>query len=44
MFRLDGVRRVQISAAVAMEMGCSVCGDEWMQWRAQNLFEGRVRS
>lgn len=32
-FRLEGIRRVRISSAVAMEMGCSVYGDEWMQWR-----------
>lgn len=43
-FRLEGIRRVQISSAVAMEMGCSVYGDEWMRWRAQHLFEGMVRS
>jgi hypothetical protein len=42
-FRLDGIRRVQISSAVAMEMGCSVYGDEWMKWRAAVLFEGQVR-
>jgi len=43
-FRLEGIRRVQITSQVAMEMGCSVYGDEWMQLRAQHLFEGRVRS
>src|SRR5690606_30141313 len=32
-YRLEGAVRVRISSAVAMEMGCSVYGDEWMQWR-----------
>lgn len=32
-YRLEGNRRVRISSAVAMEMGCSVYGDDWMQWR-----------
>src|SRR5690606_32722533 len=42
-YRLEGTRRVRISSAVAMEMGCSVYGDEWMQWRAQALFDRRAR-
>lgn len=37
-YRLDGTRRVRISAPVAMEMGCAVYGDEWMKWRAHALF------
>lgn len=37
-YRLEGTRRVRISAAVAMEMGCAVYGDEWMRWRAHALF------
>lgn len=32
-YRLDGLGRTRITAAVAMEMGCSVYGNEWMQWR-----------
>lgn len=32
-YRLEGTRRIRISSEVAMEMGCSVYGDEWMQWR-----------
>lgn len=40
-FRLEGIRRVRISSAVAMEMGCSVYGDDWMKWRAQDLFGGK---
>jgi hypothetical protein len=36
-YRLEGVRRIRISAAVAMEMGCSVYGDDWMQWRLQMI-------
>lgn len=32
-YRLEGIRRIRISSAAAMEMGCSVYGDEWMQWR-----------
>lgn len=31
-FRLEGVTRVRISRAVAMEMGCSVYGGEWLLW------------
>lgn len=34
-YRLEGVRRVRISSEVAMEMGCSVYGDEWLQWRME---------
>lgn len=45
-YRLEGVRRVRISSAVAMEMGCSVYGDDWMQWRlalvAGSLFNMRA--
>lgn len=41
-FRFEGVRRVRISSAVAMEMGCSVYGDEWMQWQAKRLFNERA--
>lgn len=37
-FRLEGVTRVRISSAVAMEMGCSVYGDEWMRWQAHRMF------
>lgn len=37
-YRLEGTRRVRISSEVAMEMGCSVYGDEWMQWQAHRLF------
>lgn len=37
-YRLEGVRRVRISSEVAMEMGCSVYGDEWMKWRAREVF------
>lgn len=40
-FRLEGVTRVRISSAVAMEMGCSVYGDEWMQWRMAVVHGGR---
>lgn len=36
-YRLDGLNRIRISAAVAMEMGCSVYGDEWMQWRLRAI-------
>lgn len=36
-FRLEGVRRVRISSAVAMEMGCSVYGDDWMQWQLRKV-------
>lgn len=42
-FRLEGTRRVQISSAVAMEMGCAVYGDEWMKWRAHALFGSNGR-
>lgn len=31
-YRLEGVRRVRISHTVAMEMGCSVYGAEWLAW------------
>lgn len=34
-YRLEGTRRVRISSEVALEMGCSVYGDEWMQWRIE---------
>lgn len=34
-YRLEGIRRVRISSAVAMEMGCRVYGDEWLQWRME---------
>ncbi|MEI3845232.1 MULTISPECIES: HNH endonuclease [unclassified Microbacterium] len=37
-FRLEGTNRVRISHAVAMEMGCAVYGDDWMKWRARELF------
>ena len=43
-FRLEGTHRVQVSSPVAMEMGCSVYGDEWMKWRALALFERQARS
>lgn len=36
-FRLEGIRRVKISSAVAMEMGCRVYGDDWMQWQLAKL-------
>ncbi|GAT73581.1 hypothetical protein MHM582_2075 [Microbacterium sp. HM58-2] len=39
-YRLEGMNRVRISAAVAMEMGCAVYGDEWMKWRAAAIFGG----
>ncbi|WP_417510614.1 hypothetical protein [Microbacterium sp.] len=39
-FRLDGVRRVMISAAVAMEMGCAVYGQDWMKWRLAVISRG----
>ena len=42
-FRLEGTRRVRISSAVAMEMGCAVYGDEWMKWRAHALFGSNGR-
>lgn len=32
-FRLEGMIRVRISNAVAMEMGCEVYGAEWMTWQ-----------
>ncbi|WP_460003521.1 hypothetical protein [Microbacterium xylanilyticum] len=38
-FRLEGTVRVRITAEVAMEMGCSVYGDEWMKWQATRLFD-----
>ncbi|WP_315072206.1 hypothetical protein [uncultured Microbacterium sp.] len=31
-FRLEGVARIRTSRAVAMEMGCSVYGAEWLLW------------
>lgn len=31
-YRLEGVRRVRISYTVAIEMGCSVYGAEWLAW------------
>lgn len=31
-FRLEGIARVRISHSVAMEMGCSVYGAEWLYW------------
>ncbi|WP_136036612.1 hypothetical protein [Microbacterium sp. K35] len=31
-FRLEGITRVRISRALAMEMGCSVYGAEWLLW------------
>ncbi|PRB01809.1 hypothetical protein CQ047_18295 [Microbacterium sp. MYb72] len=31
-FRLEGLFRIEISRAVAMEMGCSVYGAEWLAW------------
>lgn len=34
-FRLEGTERVRISSQVAMEMGCRVYGDEWLQWRME---------
>ncbi|WP_102191522.1 hypothetical protein [Microbacterium aurantiacum] len=34
-FRLEGLNRIRISYAVAMEMGCAVYGDEWMRWQKQ---------
>lgn len=34
-YRLEGTIRIRISRAVAMEMGCSVYGDQWMQWRTR---------
>jgi hypothetical protein len=40
-YRLEGTRRVRISSAVAIEMGCSVYGDEWMQWRMEVIRGGR---
>ena len=40
-YRLEGTRRVPISSAVAMEMGCSVYGDEWMRWRIEVNHRGR---
>ncbi|KDA05551.1 hypothetical protein DC31_13765 [Microbacterium sp. CH12i] len=40
-YRLEGVRRVRISSAVAMEMGCSVYGDEWLRWRLAVIAGGR---
>lgn len=39
-YRLEGIRRVKISSAVAMELGCSIYGDEWAWMRAQELFIG----
>lgn len=36
--RFEGINRVRVSHAVAMEMGCAVYGDEWMKWRARELF------
>lgn len=42
-FRLEGTRRVEVSYDVAMEMGCSVYGDEWMWLRAQEMFGGDGR-
>ncbi len=33
--RLEGTRRIRISSEVAMEMGCRVYGDEWLQWRME---------
>jgi hypothetical protein len=44
-YRLEGTRRVPISSAVAMEMGCSIYGDEWMRWQAHRMFgvDGRGR-
>ena len=40
-YRLEGTRRVPISSEVAMEMGCSVYGDEWMRWRLAVITGGR---
>lgn len=37
-FRLEGTTRIRISSEVAMEMGCRVYGDEWMKWRAREVF------
>jgi len=31
-YRLEGVRRVRISRSVAMDMGCSVYGPDWLFW------------
>lgn len=36
-YRLEGLNRIRISFAVAMEMGCSVYGDQWMQWRVRAI-------
>ncbi|UUE19347.1 hypothetical protein [Microbacterium sp. J1-1] len=34
-YRFEGMTRVRISHAVAMEMGCSVYGEEWMRWQKE---------
>ncbi|WP_337004049.1 MULTISPECIES: hypothetical protein [unclassified Microbacterium] len=31
-YRLEGIARIRISRAVAMEMGCSVYGRDWLFW------------
>lgn len=36
-YRLEGLNRIRITPAVAMEMGCSVYGDQWMQWRLRAI-------
>ena len=40
-YRFEGTRLVRISSQVAMEMGCSVYGDEWMRWRVAVNHGGR---
>ena len=37
-YRLDGTRRVKIASQVAMEMGCSVYGQEWVDWQIAKTF------
>ena len=38
-YRLEGTRRIRISSEVAMELGCSVYGDEWLRMRAREMFD-----
>ncbi len=38
-YRLEGIRRVKITSAIAMEMGCAVYGEQWMHGRIKHLFE-----